>query len=68
MEIVLIFGLIFSFGFAAYKYGRIVEKNEEFKKQASTIQKVAEAHNSLNDDELVERLHDEFRRWFLRRL
>lgn len=62
MEIVLILGLIFSFGFAAYKYGRSVEKNEEFEKQANTIQKVAEAHNSLNDDEFVERLHDEFRR------
>lgn len=62
MEIVLILCFVLSFGFAAYKYGRSVEKNEEFEKQAQTLKKVAEAHNSLNDDEFVERLHNEFRR------
>lgn len=62
MEIVLIVCLVLSFGFTVYKYGRSVEKNEEFEKQAQTLKKVADAHNSLNDDEFVKRLHDEFRR------
>ncbi len=54
--------LIGAVGTLSYNLGRKAEKNADFEKKKKTMAEVRRLRTSLNDPDVVERLHDRFKR------
>lgn len=54
--------LIGSVGTLSYMLGRKAEKNEDFEEKKKTMAEVRRLRTSLNDPDVVKRLHDTFKR------
>ena len=66
MNDLILFGLIAlligSVGTLSYMLGRKAEKNEDFEEKKKTMEEVRRLRTSLNDPDVVNRLHDTFKR------
>lgn len=54
--------LIGAVGVLSYNLGRKAEKNADFEEKKKTMAEVRRLRTSLNDTDVVERLHDRFKR------
>ncbi len=57
--IALLIGVV---GTLSYNLGRKAEKNADFEKKKKTMAEVRRLRASLNDPDVVERLHERFKR------
>lgn len=54
--------LIGAVGILSYNLGKKAEKNEDFEEKKKTMEEVRRLRTSLNDPDVVKRLHDTFKR------